>query len=97
MRFFSDFQGEQDQIPIQGEELFHLIKVLQGKIGDPVEVINGEGYLAIGKIQSIQTEKAIIKAESFFSAGEAPGQYDPGPFHRSHCQKPQSGLVREHD
>ncbi len=62
-RFYSDIKPDSGHIEIVSEELSHLRKVLRSKQGDPVEIFNGKGKLFSGKIESIESSKAVIKID----------------------------------
>lgn len=59
-RFFSNNKTLEKCIYISGEEFFHLKNVTRAKVGDQIEVINGEGYLFYGKIKKITGNEAVI-------------------------------------
>ena len=64
-RFFSEQPfSEGDLISLEGEEFHHLVNATRKRIGDLVEVINGNGFLSTGKLIDIQKNKALIALES---------------------------------
>jgi 16S rRNA (uracil1498-N3)-methyltransferase len=56
-----------DTIFLQDQEFHHLIHVMRGREGDPVEIVNGMGQLAQGAIQKIEKKKAALSLTSVFS------------------------------
>ncbi|MEN8154777.1 MAG: RsmE family RNA methyltransferase [Acidobacteriota bacterium] len=73
-RFFSLCELKNDLIEISGEDLYHLKKVMRGKPGDPLEVINGTGSLFRGNIIEINNSRAVIRVkEKYFEPEPEPG------------------------
>lgn len=46
---------------LQGDEFHHLVHVIRGRVGDEIELINGNGVLAQAKIVSIAKDSAILE------------------------------------
>ena len=59
-RFYSN-NIQKNFIFLENEEAQHCTKVLRGKIGDKVEVLNGNGKLFVGKIFNIQKHEVQIE------------------------------------
>jgi len=49
-----------NQITLDGDEFHHLTRVMRKKAGDPIELVNGRGALAQGKILNIAKREATI-------------------------------------
>lgn len=47
-------------ISMDEEEAHHLIKVMRGRVGDKIELVNGKGDFAIGEVESINKREAQI-------------------------------------
>lgn len=75
-RFFSiDLSMETSELLLIGDEFHHLKNVLRLKPGDQVELFNGKGLLATGRIDSIDKRSAGIVIQgkaSEFSVTESP-------------------------
>ncbi|KAI5661199.1 hypothetical protein M9H77_20522 [Catharanthus roseus] len=63
-RFYSEkFPGSKgDFVRLQGDEFFHMTKVLRLKVNDRIELFNGKGGLVEGCIQTIDRTGADIAA-----------------------------------
>ncbi len=61
-RFYSN-NIQNDFIYLEKEEAQHCTKVLRGKVGDKVEVLNGTGILYEGIISSIQKYEVLISIQ----------------------------------
>ena len=59
-RFYSN-NIQNNFIYLENEEAQHCTKVLRGKIGDKVEVLNGNGKLFIGELTNIQKHEVQIE------------------------------------
>ncbi len=65
-RFFTDTGSGDldprhcDTVMITGDEYHHLVKVNRGGCGDPVEAVNGKGFLFYGTIRSIKAGVAEV-------------------------------------
>jgi len=57
--FSKNLNSKDDEILIQDQEFFHL-KVLRPKIGDLVEIVNGQGLIISGKIEEINKDSVLI-------------------------------------
>lgn len=62
-----DFQ-EGNPISLADIEFHHLVNVMRNRIGDTIELINGKGQLAIGRIEEISKKAAKISVESISEA-----------------------------
>ncbi|MCI0470477.1 MAG: 16S rRNA (uracil(1498)-N(3))-methyltransferase [Candidatus Aminicenantes bacterium] len=62
-RFFSTNPVVNKRLALTGDELFHLRKVNRAAAGDQVEVIDGQGALFVGTIDTIDKNKAVIVIE----------------------------------
>lgn len=58
-RFFFDDSLDQPEIILEGEELRHL-KVMRLQEGEDLEIINGRGQLAMGKVSNLEKRHATI-------------------------------------
>ena len=58
-----------DRIALSGPEAHHLTRVLRAGVGDEVEVFDGQGNLARGRIAEIGRDRVAIDVEA---RGEAP-------------------------
>ncbi|HSX11947.1 MAG TPA: RsmE family RNA methyltransferase [Rhabdochlamydiaceae bacterium] len=61
-RFYLDADLEHE-IELSGEELRHL-QVMRRKVGDPIELVNGRGYLAHGTITQLNKRSAMIQIDT---------------------------------
>ena len=59
-RFYSN-NIQSNFIYLNDDEAQHLTKVLRGRIGDKVEVLNGNGFLYEGKIANLQKHEVQIE------------------------------------
>ena len=59
--FHADKFKENEQVALEGLEFQHLGKVMRGKPGDVVELVNGVGELAQGEISELGKRKAILQ------------------------------------
>lgn len=68
-RFYKEQQlHEEHELIFVDAEYHHLIHVMRAKVDDTIEVINGWGHLAKGKIAVIEKKKAVVKLiESHFT------------------------------
>ncbi len=67
-RFFSPHDIVNGQISIDGEEFHHVARVMRYRPGDELEIVNGRGLLARGRIAAIQGRALrvdILQAEEF--------------------------------
>lgn len=58
--YLKDSLTEKTEVLLQGTELHHLYRVMRGKIGDSIELVNGAGCLAIGTVVELDQKKAKI-------------------------------------
>ena len=64
-RFYQNSQfNKGETIHIEEDEFHHLKNVMRHKEGDCIEVVNGEGSFALGRVQEIQKRFAVIYLES---------------------------------
>ncbi|MBM3201534.1 MAG: 16S rRNA (uracil(1498)-N(3))-methyltransferase [Chlamydiae bacterium] len=64
-RYFSpDCFSPSKTISIKDKESHHLCRVMRKKIGDEVEVVNGEGDLAIARVQKIEKDSVELAIEN---------------------------------
>lgn len=52
-----------DNVNIDTQEFHHLVHVMRSRIGDQIEIVNGQGQLAAGQVQAIQKKHAVIQIE----------------------------------
>ena len=55
------FRGDGEELVLDPEESYHLSKVLRRNVGDPVEVLNGQGDVAAAKCISIGSKQVVVK------------------------------------
>ena len=73
-RFFTPFQKTDQKILLKdADEFAHLAKVLRLKKGDEVELINGQGGLAVGIVEEVGKASAVITPWKFFDIPFSPG------------------------
>ena len=58
-RFYVDASLE-DRVTLEGQEFYHLMRVMRKKVGDPIELVNGRHKLAEGTIYSLSKWEATI-------------------------------------
>lgn len=68
-RYFQheNFQ-EGNQVFIKDLEFHHLVNVMRNRIGNEIELINGQGQLATARITAIEKKKAIAEIQSVLQA-----------------------------
>jgi 16S rRNA (uracil1498-N3)-methyltransferase len=57
-----------NEIELEGLEFHHLTNVMRSKVGESVEIINGNGFLATGSILRIEKKKAVLGITTLFKA-----------------------------
>jgi 16S rRNA (uracil1498-N3)-methyltransferase len=67
-RYFTKDSLAQATIELHDKEQAHLSKVMRASTGDSIELINGQGQLAQGRILSISKSSATIEIVSFIQA-----------------------------
>ena len=73
-RFFTPFQDTDKKIIVKDPDEFqHLAAVLRLKVGDPLEIVNGRGWLACGIIEEISRSSAVISVREMSFVPRAPG------------------------
>lgn len=60
-RFLSTSKVSEKEWLVEGDELFHLRKVLRLTVGTEIEVFNNEGIWGIGVLKSIDTRAAVAE------------------------------------
>ena len=55
------FRGDGEELVLAPEESYHLSKVLRRNVGDPIEVLNGQGDVAAAKCISIGSKQVVVK------------------------------------
>ena len=58
------FRGAGEELVLDLEESHHLSKVLRRSVGDPIEVLNGEGGVAEAECISISNKQVIVRISS---------------------------------
>ncbi len=71
-RFFSSHPCTGNTLRLSGDEYHHLKNVNRAKPGDPVEVIDGQGSLFIGEIQSMKTHEALVQVKKIEKSHKPP-------------------------
>ncbi len=67
-RFFvSPSVWGQEEIPITGPDVKHIVKVLRLGIGDVLELLDGQGNGMVARIQKIEKEQVLCLCEHSFS------------------------------
>lgn len=49
-----------ESLAIQGQEFHHLLHVMRTKVGDSVEVVNGQGGFALANVERIEKKQAVL-------------------------------------
>jgi len=62
--FINAFFALEQTLLIEDQELHHLQTVMRTKIGDEIELVNGQNQLAIAKVNKIDKKRAEIQIES---------------------------------
>ncbi len=52
----------EDTIALAGDEAHHLVRVLRARVGDTVEVVDGEGRRAWGALERVERRGATVRA-----------------------------------
>lgn len=61
-RYYAEAQLTADEtVILEGEEAHHLIKVMRGRPGDTVEIVNGQGALASAALVKAGKNEAELK------------------------------------
>lgn len=55
---------DQSLVKLEETEFHHLVRVLRGRVGDEIELVNGKGILAQAKIKTLQKTHALVEIES---------------------------------
>jgi 16S rRNA (uracil1498-N3)-methyltransferase len=71
-RFFSSHPFTGNTLRLNGDEYHHLKNVNRAKPGDPVEVIDGQGSLFIGEIQSMKPDEALVSVKKIEKSPKSP-------------------------
>lgn len=58
--FLPTLQENLTELKIEGKEFHHLFHVMRGKVHDTVEIVNGKGILAFGKISALSKKYATL-------------------------------------
>lgn len=64
--FIHDIFENEKKLSIDGDELFHLKKVMRKRINESIELINGKNQLAKAHIVEFSDKKAIVKIDEIF-------------------------------
>lgn len=68
-RYYSEQLAEGcGSIALTDSEAHHLIHVMRGKVGDTVEIFNGRGLRAPGRVHSLARREALIEVAECFTA-----------------------------
>ncbi len=62
--YYPSSLAESEEISLQDQEFHHLTRVMRGKIGDTIELVNGQGALAKAKIRTIEKRQAVLHIKS---------------------------------
>ncbi len=72
-RYFTDsLTADRNHFSLEGTEFHHAVRVMRTRVGDVVEVVNGNGLLAHARLESIEKERAIFSIDELLS--EPPSQ-----------------------
>lgn len=59
-RYFYPGLLDTEQVELAGDEFFHLTKAMRQKSGELLELVNGQGALATGRIAQIEKRNCVI-------------------------------------
>lgn len=65
--YISTLFSEGAPIAVEEDEFHHLVRVMRGKVGDTVELINGKGQLAQCTITEINKRNATLQIDSLIN------------------------------
>lgn len=54
------------QVYLETEEFHHLANVMRAEVDDEIELVNGQGSLAVAKIQRMEKKRALLSIEEAF-------------------------------
>jgi 16S rRNA (uracil1498-N3)-methyltransferase len=60
-RFFFEGSLQISSLALEDSEFHHLAHVLRLEVGDPIEIVNGEGELATASITALEKSAAIVQ------------------------------------
>lgn len=64
-RFFADSLFENNaSIKLEDQEFHHLVNVMRAGLGDSIELVNGQGQLAVASLQTIEKKRAFLEITS---------------------------------
>jgi len=69
-RFFVASSLKASRISLEGEEFHHLAKVMRVRVGETIELVNGQGELATAEVVSLDKKSSELKILSYLK--EAP-------------------------
>lgn len=72
--FHSNFLEIDKKILLKDQEFHHLVHVMRTRIGEDIEIVNGQGQLAEGFVDSIEKKHAVLHIKSLFNASPYPQQ-----------------------
>lgn len=73
-RYFYDSALEQGLfVQFEDQEFHHLVHVMRTRVGESIEIVNGQGQLGIGTVTNIDKKRAIIEIVSV-ETSQAKGQ-----------------------
>lgn len=64
MQLFYSPDPDGESLTLDPEESWHMAKSLRMKVGDPVTVTNGKGWIFHGSLNRVQTDGCIVSVES---------------------------------
>lgn len=60
-RFFTDLPlKKREKVLLEGEEAFHMVRVMRVRVGDDIELINGKGLLATATVLTAHKESVEL-------------------------------------
>ncbi len=60
------------EVSIEGEEANHLAKVMRGRVGDEIEIVNGRGVLAEGIVDQVGKNSVLVHISKIIKSEKPP-------------------------
>ncbi|MEE4361212.1 MAG: 16S rRNA (uracil(1498)-N(3))-methyltransferase [Pseudomonadales bacterium] len=61
-------------VSLEGDAAHHLARVLRRRVGDPVELFDGEGRIATGRVEALDGRRCVVTIET---VGDGAGEESP--------------------